>query len=263
MAEVSSYEPGVPSWVDLATSDPEAARRFYSELFGWELEVGGPEFGHYATARVRGRRVAGLGGEPAPEGVPTAWTTYFAAADADAAVERVSANGGTVVVPPMDIATQGRMVVAVDPTGAMFGLWQAGEMIGAELVSEPGGVSWNELATRDLAAARRFYSAVFGYDWDDVDTGPGGPPYATFAVGGRLAGGAMQMTGDWPAQAPPRWTPYFAVEDPDAVVKRASELGGAVDLPPTDSPYGRFAALRDPQGAAFDVIRLPDDPPQA
>lgn len=263
MAEVHSYEPGTPSWVDLATSDPEGARRFYSELLGWELEVGAAEFGHYTTARLRGRRVAGMGGEPAPEGMPTAWSTYFATDDADAAAERVTASGGTIAVAPMDIGAEGRMVIGVDPTGAMFGLWQAGNMFGAELVSEPGAVSWNELATRDLAAARRFYSAVFGYSWDDVDTGPGGPPYATFSVGGQLAGGVMEMTGDWPAQVPPHWTPYFAVADPDAVVKRAADLGGAVDMPPTDSPYGRFAAVRDPQGAAFDVIRLPENPPQA
>jgi predicted enzyme related to lactoylglutathione lyase len=256
MAEVSSYQPGTPSWVDLMSRDPAASRRFYGELFGWELELGGPESGNYAMCRLRGKPVAGIGGEPAPEGLPTAWTTYFATDDVDAAIERISGNGGRINMPPVDIGAEGRMAVAADPTGAVFGVWRAGNHFGAALVNEPGAISWNELATRDLDAARRFYSAVFGHGWEDVDTGEAGPPYATFSVDGRAVGGAMQMTADWPAEVPSHWAPYFAVADPDDAVKRAVDLGAQVTLPPTDSPYGRFALLRDPQGAVFDVIRL-------
>jgi len=263
MAEVSSYEPGTPSWTDLMTSDPDAARRFYGELFGWELQVGTAEFGYYTMCELGGKPVAGISGEPAPEGVPTAWTTYFAVDDVDAVVGRITAAGGAVNMPPMDIGAEGRMAIAADPTGAVFGLWQAGRHIGALLVNEPGAVSWHELATRDLDAAKRFYTAVFGHGWDDVDTGEGGPPYATFSVKASLAGGVVQMTADWPAGVPSHWVPYFSVADTDAVVKQAAELGGGVNMPPTDSPYGRFASLRDPQGAVFDVIRLPEAPQQA
>jgi uncharacterized protein len=256
MAEVTSYAPGTPSWVDLMTSDPEGARTFYAGLFGWEIEVGPPETGNYGMARLRGHNVAGLGGEPARDGMPTAWTTYIATDDVDGAVKRIADAGGEVMMGPMDVMGEGRMAVATDPTGAVFGMWQPGGHSGASLVNEPGTISWNELATRDLAAARRFYGAVFGYDWADVDTGEGGPLYATFVVGGRSVGGAMQMNDQWPAGIPSHWMPYFAVADADEAVAAVERLGGRVNVPPMDSPYGRFAIVADPQGGVFSVIDL-------
>ncbi len=257
MTEVTSYAPGTPSWVDLMSSDPQDARRFYGALFGWDFEIGPEETGHYTLCRVRGHNVAGLGGEPAPEGIPTAWTTYLATEDVDAAVQRVTDAGGSIVMAPMDVMDQGRMAIATDPTGAVFGMWQAGAHVGASLVNEPGAIVWNELATRDLAAAQAFYTAVFGHGWE-VSSGEGGPPYTTFAVEGRMAGGALEMTGDWPAETPPHWTPYFAVADTDAVASSAQRLGGGLAAPPADSPYGRMAALSDPQGGAFSVIATAD-----
>ncbi len=256
MAEVKSYAPGTPSWVDLMTSDPEGARAFYGELFGWEFEIGGPETGNYTMCRVRGGSVAGMGGQPAPDGMPTAWTTYMAIDDADAAARRAADSGGTLTMEPLDVGAEGRMALATDPTGAVFGIWQAGNHTGASLVNEPGALSWNELATRDLDAARRFYSAVFGYGWEDVDTGPEGPPYATFSVGGQAVGGAMQMGDQYAAEVPSYWMPYFGVADPDAATATGQRLGGSVMMPPTDSPYGRFAVLRDPQGGVFTVIGM-------
>lgn len=255
MVEITSYQPGTPAWVDLMTSDPEGARRFYGELLGWEFEVGPPESGHYTMARVRGLDVAGLGGEPAPAGMPTAWTIYFATDDLEGAAKQITDAGGTVTMGPMDVMEEGRLLVAADPTGAIFGLWQAGKHIGARLQSEPGALVWTELATRDLTAAKRFYTAVLGYEWDAATgTGPGGLAYATFSVKGRLAGGALQMNERWPADVPAHWMPYFGVTDADAAVAAASRLGGGAIVAPTDSPYGRFAVLRDPQGGVFTVI---------
>ncbi len=258
MPEVTSYAPGAPCWVDLMTSDPDSARAFYSDLFGWQLQVGPPESGYYTQAQLRGKPVAGIGGEPKPDEMPVAWTTYMATDDADATVKRILDNGGTITMAPMDVMDQGRMAIAIDPTGAVFGLWQAGMHLGAAVVNEPGAVCWNELGTRDLDAARRFYSAVFGYEWEDVDTGPEGPPYATFAVDGRPVGGAYRIPDQAPAELPPYWMVDFAVTDADATVARAQELGARVTMPATDTPYGRFASLIDPQGGAFSVIRLPE-----
>jgi len=130
---------------------------------------------HYTNCTLRGRNVAGMGGDPAPDGMPTVWTTYMAVDDADAAAKRGTGNGGALMMEPMDVMSLGRMAVATDPTGAAFGMWQAVDHIGSSLVNEPGAVTWTELATRDLDAAKRFYSAVFGYGWDDFDTGEGGP----------------------------------------------------------------------------------------
>ncbi len=255
MGEVSSYAPGTPSWVDLATSDPRGARSFYGRLFGWGFEIGPAETGHYTMCQLEGRSVAGMAGEPPREGVPTAWTMYMATDDADGVARRITDGGGTVLMGPLDVMSQGRLVVASDPVGALFGVWQAGDHVGASLVNEPGSLVWSELATRDLAAAQVFYTQVFGYDWEPVDTGEGGPAYQTFSVDGRTVGGAMHMTADWPEQIPPHWMTYFATADTEATAAAAEALGGAVRVPPTDSPYGRFAVLSDPQGAVFTVMR--------
>jgi uncharacterized protein len=141
MSEVTSYQAGMPAWVDLTTSDPEGSRRFYGELFGWQFQAGSAETGHYITCLVRGHTVAGMVGDPAPAGTPAAWTTYLASGDVDDTVSRITAAGGRLTTEPTDVTDQGRMAVAVDPTGAIFGLWQAGKLPGASLASEPGAVS--------------------------------------------------------------------------------------------------------------------------
>ena len=257
MAEFSGYDPGVPCWVDLATTDPEGARGFYGALLGWEFdEDPDPETGNYVTCRLRGKRVAGMGGQPPPEGVPTAWTTYLLTADADATGAKIAEAGGQLMVPPMDIGEHGRMLVAFDPTGAAFGVWQAGTHTGAELANEPGAFTWNELQTKDLAAAQDFYTKVFGYDYEAVDTG--GPAYAMFKVDGRAVGGLMQQPPELPSDIPSYWATYFVVEDCDAAVATVTERGGSVLMGPEDSEFGRFAFVSDPQGAVFAVIVPPD-----
>jgi predicted enzyme related to lactoylglutathione lyase len=241
------------------TSDPEGARTFYGGLFGWDLEIDpDPNTGNYTTARIRGKRVAGLGGQPTDAGIPTVWTTYLAVDDVDKTVTRIREHGGTVFMEPMTIMDLGRMAMAADPTGAMFGLWEAGTHTGAEVVNEPGAFVWNELATRDLDAATGFYAGALGLTSEPLDTGGAGMPYRTLHVGGNLAGGALQLDDSWGPDTPAHWMTYFAVADTDAAVARAVELGGTVRVPATDSPHGRFAVLTDPQGGAFTVITMVD-----
>src|SRR4051812_6814278 len=161
MAERDSYEPGTPSWVDLTTPDLEGALAFYGALFGWEFEDAGEEARHYHMASVRGRRVAGLG--PAQEGAPPVayWTTYLSGADVDAHAGAIGDAGGRVLFGPLDVMGQGRMLIAHDPEGAAFGVWQPQAHTGAQLVNENGAFSWNERLTRDLAGTKRFYGDVF------------------------------------------------------------------------------------------------------
>jgi uncharacterized protein len=259
MGERTSYREGTPSWVDLMTSDPAGARAFYGGLFGWEFDIDpDPDTGNYTQALLGGKRVAGLSGQPAPEGMPTVWTTYFATDDVDKTVARIREHGGAVQLEPMDVLDAGRMAVAADPAGGAFGLWQAGQHIGAELVNEPGTIVWNELATRDLAGASEFYAGAFGLTWEELDTG-GGPQYRTLHVDGDVVAGSLQMDDNWPAEVPAHWMPYFAVADADAASAKAVELGGTVEVPPTDSPYGRFSVLADPQGGHFTVMAM-DNP---
>jgi predicted enzyme related to lactoylglutathione lyase len=252
--EVHRYEDGIPSWVDMGTADLDRAKKFYGELFGWNAPAGPPEAGGYTVCDIDGKTVAGLGPHTNPA-APAHWSTYVNVTSADDTIAKVTANGGTVYVEPMDVMDAGRMAVFADPDGAAIGLWQPGRHVGAQLVNEPGTYCWSELVTDDLAGAETFYKAVFG--WDAETQGPGGPgSYTEWKVGGRSIGGMMSKPPTMPPGTPSFWGVYFAVADTDAAVATAQDLGASVLMPATDIEPGRFAVLADPVGAMFNILAL-------
>ena len=251
--EIDVYEHGVPSWVDLNTPDPARAREFYSALFGWDTQEGPPEAGGYTIAQLRGKPVAGIMGQMQPG--PAVWSTYVNVDDADTIAKAVEANGGSVMVPPMDIMDVGRMAFFTDPTGAAFGIWQPRAHKGAGIVNEVNAYSWNELVTTDVPGAKAFYGAVFGWGAETHEGGmPGG--YTEWKLSGRSIGGMMVKPPMMPAEAPPFWAVYFTVEDTDKAAARIAELGGSIVMPPMDIEPGRFAVCADPTGAMFNIITL-------
>jgi uncharacterized protein len=254
MPEMSAYGDGMPSWTDLASPDLAGSKAFYAALFGWEaFTVPQPEAGGYTLFSLGGKQVAGVG-PIMSEGQPPAWMTYVNVTDVDGTVKKIADAGGNVVMAPMDVMDQGRMAVFSDPTGAVLGLWQPGNHTGAQLVNEPGTYCWSELATRNAESAKTFYAAVFG--WDAHTESAGSMAYTEFKLGGNSIAGMFEIGGDMPPDMPQRWGVYFAVADCDAAVGTASALGATVIQPPMDIPVGRFAALTDPQGAHFSVIKL-------
>jgi uncharacterized protein len=252
MAETNGIAPGTPSWIDLSSPDIDASVKFYGGLFGWTADEGDPEFGGYRMLRSNGKMVAGLGPIMNP-GQPPAWMTYVSVDDAKATVEKAKQAGGTVLVEPMQIGGAGSMAIVQDPTGAVVGLWQPDDMKGAEVFNTPVSLTWNELSTRDTEAAKRFYSAVFG--WNPKTNGEGAEAYTEWQLNGKSIGGMMQTPPSVPAAVPPFWLSYFTVEDAEGTVKKAQELGAQVMMPPTTIPQGTFAVLTDPAGATFAVIK--------
>jgi predicted enzyme related to lactoylglutathione lyase len=238
---------GTPCWVDIGVPDIPAAREFYSALLGWDYTGGDPEFGGYLTTTKNGENAAGMGPQQDPDDPPR-WTTYFAASDAAATAERIRDAGGTVIVEPMEIGPMGTMVIALDPQGNVFGLWQSGMHTGARIYNEPGSLAWNEAMTADAAAAREFYSSVFGFSFEQM--GGEEMDYTTFSTGGNPLGGL----GGAQDGMPTGWLTCFAVEDTDQAVSTIESNGGAVTMPPMDTPFGRFAIVADPWGAAFEVM---------
>jgi uncharacterized protein len=247
MSERSGYEPGVPCWVDTWQGDGDATAGFYTGLFGWEAARG-----DYSMFRLRGRDVAGLGGEAVE---PAAWTTYMQVEDADATSAAITHAGGTLIREPFDSLDGGQIAIAADPAGAVFGVWQLGEHRGAEVINEPGAWAMSLLATTDEDAAKAFYGAVFG--WETESFGPA----SVFRLPGYVGGEPQQpvprdvvaavMAGETAA-----WTPDFWVGDADAAAARAGELGGRVLSPPADTGVGRTAVLADPAGAVFSVSKV-------
>lgn len=246
---------GTPCWVDLGVSDIPKAIAFYTAQFGWDVEQGGPETGGYSIASLGGRAVAGIGPKQGPPEAPSAWTTYVATDDADATAAKIKGAGGQVLTDPMDVMDVGRMAIAVDTTGAAFGLWQPRAFGGAQAANEPGALSWNEQMSRDFEGGKAFYAAVFGYEFGDMSSE--GFSYATLLLGGHEVGGIGQYPEGVPADMPAAWTTYFATADTDASVAQATKAGGSVIRPPEDSPYGRLATVTDNQGAVFSLISLP------
>lgn len=273
MPDRDGYPPGVPCWVDTTQPDPEAAAGFYGQLFGWEFENVMPPGtdGTYLMARIRGRNVAAVSG-PFGGGPPMAvWNTYVCVDSADDTAAKVRDAGGQVLMEPFDVMDAGRMAVFADPEGAVFSVWQANTHQGSGVVNEHGSVNFNNLNTRDMDGATRFYGAVFG--WGVLDLGPGMAMWRLDGYGdhleeltpgmreGMAAMGAppgfedvvaaLGPIADDQPDTPAHWSVTFAVDDADATAARAAELGADLVLPPTDMPWVRMAVIRDPQGAMF------------
>lgn len=252
MSNTELHEPDVPVWFDLMTDDLEGARKFYSALFGWEYEIGPATTGFYSIAKRGGKKCAGLGQKPSDTPFPNAWTVYFHVLDCDASCEAAKAKGGTVSMAPMDVMEEGRMAMVADATGAMYGLWQAGNHKGSEVQMEHGSMTWCEINTRDIDRAKTYYSEVFDLEARDMEME--GARYATLNKGEVPHAGIMQMTEEW-GDMPPHWMVYFAVDDADVTAKAVGDNGGSVNHGPFDTPFGRMAVCTDPTGTAFSIIK--------
>jgi uncharacterized protein len=243
----TAWPAGTPCWVDYSADEVDAAQRFYAGVLGWDFTEGRPEFGGYLICTRDERNAAGMMPKMDPS-QPSGWMTYFATDDSAATVKAIEGSGGTIVAGPMPVATLGVMVVAIDPQGIAFGTWEAGEHTGVQIYNQPGSLVWNEAAHPDTAAAKTFYSTVFGFDFDAVE---GMDDYATFTKGQGPLGGIGGHGPDSPAG----WQVCFSVASADDAVAAVEAGGGKVHTPPQDTPFGRFAVVEDAWGARFELMQ--------
>ncbi|MET8159040.1 VOC family protein [Sphaerisporangium sp. NPDC005289] len=242
----TGYKPGVPCWVDLASTDLTASVAFYEALFGWRaaFDTCG-EAGVYGRFSQGGRLVAGIGPTFSPDR-PSAWNTYFATGDAESATERVKEAGGRVAVGPVQVFDEGTMAVFQDPEGASFLVWEPVRHQGAQLVDEPVALCWSELACRDPEGARAFYGEVFGWSARTL-TGPGGGDRAEWLLDGRPVAGLRTMNA---VPSPPgRGTPSLGE-------RVAPSPGGAPSVPEAGTPSVPEAGTRSVPEA--DTPPVPD-----
>lgn len=282
MSDRDRYVPGVPCWVDTEQPDPQAGASFYGELFGWQLEDRMPprSGGHYFMATLDGRIVAAVGSLPEGASRQPSWNTYVWVDSADEAAAAVRRAGGSVLQEPFDVFDAGRMAACADPSGAVFGVWQANRHRGAQVVNEFNAWTWNNLLTRDIEGSAAFYKAVFGWEATSFGLSDDGsvvlclPGYGRFLESSdpgliqRLrdarapegfadaVGGMVPMPSALPPGTPPQWMVSFSVEDADATAEAATKLGGRVIVQPFDRGPLRIAVLQDPQGATFSVGRF-------
>jgi predicted enzyme related to lactoylglutathione lyase len=269
MSERDDYPTGAPCWVDTLQPDPQAAARFYGQLFGWEFDepvpMPGGLAGRYLAARIAGRLVAGVG--QAPDAAATAvWSTYIRVHSVEHSITRAEDAGGALLMGPLEAGPDGRLGVLTDATGVAVSVWQAGERNGAQLVNEPGTWTMSSLHTASSERAQAFYSAVFGWQ---LDVSPGAP-IALWRLPGYEGGEpqeriprdvvAVMAPTDGSGAVPPHWSINFRVDDVDAAAEHALTLGGRILLPPTDTPGFRSAALADPQGGVVAISAPRTDP---
>jgi predicted enzyme related to lactoylglutathione lyase len=254
---VKGYEPGTPTWADLLSTDMERVTPFYIGLFGWEpTDMPMPDgSGVYRMFTKDGHNIAGLGQQSpqmAEAGMPSVWTVYIGG-DADKAAERAKAAGGQVAMEPVDIADSGRLAVLLDPGGAGIGVWQPNQHRGFGLAGEAGSLVWCEDNTRSFNDCLEFYRSVFDWGADDL---PGQDTrYVVWKHGDEQIGGMLEMDEEHWKGIPAHWMLYFGVDDCDAAANHVTELGGAVEVPPFDIPYGRISVVSDPTGAHFTIMR--------
>ncbi|MFF5438952.1 VOC family protein [Streptomyces achromogenes] len=245
---------GTPCWADAMFGDVEGAKRFYGEVLGWTFGESSSEYGNYTQAYADGKAVAAVVPPmPGQEG-QSQWCLYFASPDAEATARRIRESGGEVLLEPMRVGDFGTMCLAREPSGAVFGVWQAGTHEGFEATATPGAYCWAEVFTRDPEQADTFLASVFPYRMKEIVDDA--VDFRMFGIGEDTVLGRMRMTDDFPPEVPSYINVYFTVDDCDAAVARAVELGGILRFGPMNSPFGRFAAIGDPQGANFSVIDI-------
>lgn len=256
MGERTSHAPGTFSSVDLATSDADAAKAFYGELFGWQPEDMAGAGGTYTILRLDGKHVAGCFGL-GDQGQPSHWNSYVTVEDADAGVSTAVELGGSMLMEAQDVEEIGRMAVIADPSGAAVALWEPRGVIGAELVNVPGALCWNDLATTDVDGAMTFYGRLFGWTFEEVPL-----RQIRYRIrNGQSENGSLYLQPEEERATPPSWLVYFATADLDAANAKLSELGGRVIVQPLEVPAGgRVSVATDPQGAAFGLSDGPLDP---
>jgi hypothetical protein len=234
------------------TSDTEASRAFYTQLFGWTAEEPNAEFGGYFNFVQDGVRIAGGMASQGDSG-PDVWSVYLATDNAEKTLEAAASHGGQVHVQAMPVGDLGVMAYVTDPSGAMTGLWQPGEHKGFGRFGESWTPSWFELHTRDYRAVLDFYRDVFQWETEVVgDTDDF--RYSTLKHGEEQLAGIMDSAGFLPEGTPSHWEVYFGTPDADATLAKAVELDGKILEPAVDTPYGRLAAAADPTGARFKLV---------
>lgn len=250
MAERTKHAPGAFSWTDLTTTDQDAAKQFYMELFGWtavDNPIGDDMV--YSTMQIDGKDVAAISPQMQSQreaGAPPTWNSYVTVDSADDAADRAGKLGANVMAPAFDVFDAGRMAVIQDPQGAFFMVWEPKQHIGASLVNVPGALAWNELVSPDLDASAAFYRELFGWQTEPIEGGP--MPYLIIKTSdGRMNGGIRLAMENEPTY----WLVYFGADDTDARLATASELGATVLLGTTDIGMGKIGVVQDPQGAVF------------
>jgi uncharacterized protein len=262
MPNIDKHAAGSFCWIELGTSDQNAAKTFYGSLFGWspnDMPMGPSDF--YTMFELEGRYAAAgytLSPDMLAQNIPPHWLIYVAVESADNVAARAKDLGGKVLREPFDVYDAGRMAVVQDPTGAVFAVWQPNQNDGIGIRGVEGTLCWADLSTPDRDRVESFYASLLGWKFGKEDEDPG-HAYWHIKNGDEFIGGIPPATHRNP-QMPAHWLAYFLVNDCYASAAKAKELGAQFHVPPmVMENVGTIAVLADPQGATFAIFQPPAD----
>jgi predicted enzyme related to lactoylglutathione lyase len=241
------------AWLELGTTDRDAAKKFYSSLFGWAAEDQsmGPDM-TYTLFRLGGKDVGGayqLMKEQIEGHVPPHWMPYVRVDNADASAAKAVKLGAKQIVPPGDIPNVGRFAVLEDPTGAHISIFQPGQHRGLQNFGDIGALCWADLNSTNPQKAAQFYSEWLGWT---IDSGKDGYRHIMNGSSHTDMIGGMPLQMHAPPGTPSHWMSYFHVADCKAAAAKAAQLGGSTIMPAQLMPdVGTISVIADPQGAVF------------
>ena len=244
------------TWHDLMTTDPEAAKKFYTVVVGWGTQdwTGTtPPYTMWMAGETMVGGVMQLPAEAVSQGSVAHWLTYIETQDIDETFALATKQGARTYVPPTDIPNVGRFAVLADPQGATFALFTPSGESQPHNVENVGEFSWHELMTTDQSQGFAFYEELFGWKKTSaMDMGEHGV-YQMFGLTSEIPIGGVYTIGEGMG-APPNWLPYIRVESADAATERVKANGGTIKNGPMEVPGGdRIAVCADPQGTVFAV----------
>ncbi len=239
MTKLDTHPNGIPTWIDVmveTTEQREALMNFYTSLYGWTWEVGGEQMGYYSIANSDGVPVMGLGQGPGGAG---AMVPYFATDDINAAAAKAAELGGTVFMGPMEIPDAGTMALVTDPTGAVHGLWQAGNFQGFGVAYEANTPGWFDHASSDPAAAAAYYQGLTGHSIIEPE-----PGMRVLTAGEQWFASVSENQVDQRTTA--QWNSIYVVETLEAARNKIRELGGTIVLEEMPVPGSAISVFVEP-----------------
>jgi predicted enzyme related to lactoylglutathione lyase len=255
MTTFTKHADGMPCWLDTSVADSSkriALIDFYSALFGWEFTIGEAGTGFYSIAHLGGRPILGIGEQESGEGK---WVTYFSTSDIEASQKKVVEAGGQVFFPAMKVMNLGSMALAIDPTGAVHGLWEAETFIGFGAMHEVNTFGWFDHVSKNTQVAQSYYLHLLG----DAYSIHGEGEMAILRRGEEwFASFSFDDIGD----KSPQWMPVFVVDSLERAKAKVKELGGDVIAEEIPVPGSSISIVREPITLQFLTLMASGDPSQ-
>ena len=245
--------PGRWVWADLICDDPEQAKRFYSQVFGWHFTDAGTSDNPYYLVFQGQQPVAGIARYKKQTDSERAarWIRLLSVESVSRATQSISQAGGKVLIPEKYLPGRGELALAADPEGALFGLIHSESGDPQEQFPEENTFFWQELWANDAMAMANFYRSFVNYTateqktLNDVDE-------IRLSVGDNLRAGIIQVKHENISSA---WLPYIRVTNLKQTLNKVRSAQGDIIVAPSASIRdGKVAIIKDSQGAALGLV---------